>query len=1062
MDHKLASANFLASLNQAQQRAAFAPPGPWLVLAGPGTGKTRTLVARIISLIERYHIKPNRLLAVTYTNKATEEMKERLAGALGQRAQQLTVSTFHAFCINILRECHEQANLAKHFSIADDDCQLRIIARIAPMLRGERHMRHLIGRFSGVRLNPNESKPLSGLEQQLQRRYESELRKNCLIDFDDILFYTQRLCFEQPAILNRYRRAYDAVLIDEFQDTDRVQYEIIKQLVSEHNNLFVVADDDQSIFSWRGANPSNIDLFCRDFAKENIVVLTENYRSRPEIIEQAKAIINQTSRIVHKQLQAVRHDWVANAKPVKAVNFSSDNEEATFIINDIQRQLTEDKSLSYADFAVLYARHSVGEFLEHEFMKFDLPCQLVRGRSSFDQPEIIRALSLMKVLHNPKDQYSLEEFVAREVDEVTYTRLKTFQREETLTDFRLALDRFRKRSWIPEQERRQIERIIGIISNLLSFKEMPGKRLSELFAEIINSLSNQEILTLMAHIEQLTDPIFYNRMREAARTLFEARNIQRPVLVAATNTQINFIAIEMLKRSLGLNVSSAHSYVVQQVVAQTNNMPNQPQATKPTSVSLRSSQPATLQPLLIILDGEELKLLTETIKSCSVVIYLGTDYSPERRNQLRAVNAIIINPEELIVVERGFEPTAIGLLFKLCQATVGLGNAEFLPDYVALDIETTDKDVETNDIIELGAIRVRDGLPVDNFHSLIKPNRPIATDAAKVHGINDADLTKSPTFAEVVTQFLTFIGQDVLVAHNGYSFDFPCINRKLRELGRPRLENRTFDTLPMANRLFPDRSASLDALASVFAINVGTRHRALDDTLTLVEVFERLKKEHASRLRRTACEPCLDLLAAGVVLEQGRLTDTNAILVKEGMNRLAVPNSLVIEKLAEQGDIQLLRSFVEEAKVEQLREGGGNADRFAAFLHFDDIVSRFDCSNPIAGTLPRSIQDFLDFAALYQQQDGIARRNAVHLMTIYASKGLEFNRVYIAGLEQNMLPSFYAIGSRNTEQLAEQRRLFYVAITRAKEQLTFTTAATRNGYAQIVSEFLTELLSLPR
>lgn len=1036
----------LNQLNEMQKRAAYAPLGPWLVLAGPGTGKTRTLIARIAALIDHYHLRPDKLLAVTYTNKATEEMRERLKTTLQDRAMSLQVSTFHAFCISVLREWHEKVKLVKHFTIADEDCQLRIVARIAPMLSGERHMRYLISRLSGSRLNPSEGKPLTALEQQLQKRYDSELKKNALIDFDDILFLTQRLFFENPAILSRYRKAFDAILVDEFQDTDRVQYEILRQLVSDHQNLFVVADDDQSIFSWRGANPTNIDLFLRDFARDNIIVLTENYRSRPEIISQAQHLISQHSKLTQKNIKAIQVNFPLDLPAIRLEHFANDFDEAEFIVKDIQSQLEKNPNLSLSDFAVLYARHSVGEFLEREFMKADLACQLVKGRSCFDQLEIVRAMSLLRVLYNPKDQFSLENFVCREVDEVTSTRLKAFQLEEHLADFRISLDRFRKSTRIPDQERRQIDRIIGLISNLMSIKDIPGKRLSDLFADILSSLSNQEVLTLTRLVDQLTDPITYNRMRDAGRAVYQARAFAQVVLVASSNSQLNFLAIEMLKRSLGINAYSAHTYEVEKI-SQTTLEPK-----SETKIEL-----VVLNPLLIILDSKELSLLTDTIKACQTIIYLGTDYSPAIREQLRNINAIIVNPEELSAVERGFEPSAILLLFKLCQLASWLGNAEFLPDYVALDIETTDREIENNDIIEIAAIRVRDASPVARFHTLLKPNRPIAADAEKVHGINEKDLINAPRFQDIAEKFLAFIGQDTLVAHNGYNFDFPCIKRKLREVNK-RLENRTFDTLPMASRLFPDRGASLDALASLFSIDTGQRHRAYDDTLSLVDVFEALKKEHASRLRRTACESCLDLVAAGSIIEHNRLVDSQAILIKEGLIRLAAPGATLLERLIEQGnDVTLLRAYIEEAKIEHLREGDGNADRFGAFLHFDEIVSRFDSPNPTAGSLERSIIAFLDFAALYQQQDGITRRNAVNLMTIYASKGLEFTRVYLAGLEQNMIPSFYAIGSKNPDQLTEQRRLLYVAITRAKEQLTFTTASLRNGYAQVASEFLFEM-----
>jgi DNA polymerase III epsilon subunit family exonuclease len=1035
---------FLANLNKAQLHAALAPPGPWLVLAGPGTGKTRTLVARIQSLVEHYKIRPDHLLAVTYTNKATEEMRERLQLALGRRAMTVQVSTFHSFCITVLREYHEKAGLAKHFTIADEDCQLRAMARIAPMLAGERHIRFALGRISGARLNPGECRPLSALEEQIKKRYETELRKNSLIDFDDILFLTQRLFFEHPEILNRYRHTFDAILVDEFQDTDRVQYEIIKMLVNEHGNLFVVADDDQSIFSWRGANPCNIELFRRDFARDHVIVLTENYRSRPEILEQAQMLISQNPRLTEKQLQPIRRDLHSEQSPVRVEQFPTDCDEANFIISEVRNQMAKDSALQYSDFAVLYARHSVGEFLERELMKADLPCQLVRGRSCFDRPEIVRAIHLLRVLHNPKDQFSLEEFIAREVDEVTLARLKTLQREEGISEFRVMLDRFRKRSWVPEQERRQIERLIGLISNLISFKNS-AHRLTDLFAEILNSLSHQEVLTLAGHAEHLTDAIFYHRMRDAAKAIVEARNAQRTVLLSASHPALAHIGIEILKRALGICVSAANAYIAEQIANRNDD-------------AEKKNFPAPLKPVLIMLDGEELPMLGSA-DNYQAIIYLGIDYGPWMREQLHAINAIVLNPEDLSALERGFEPSSIALLFKLCQAVTGLSTAEFYSDYVALDIETTDRDVEINDIIELAAVRVRNGIPAEHYHTLIKPCRPISPDAAKVHGFNDADLANAPAFAEISNDFLSFIGQDALIAHNGYNFDFPCIKRKLREQ-KLKLENRIFDTLPMAARLYPDRGASLDALASLFDIDTGQRHRAYDDTQTLIEIFERLKKEHASRLRRTACEQCLDLVAAGIIIEQGRLADAKAILIKEGLARLAAHGSTLIERLAENfseeiRDLTLLRGMAEEAKAEQIRNGAGSADRFSAFLHFDEIVSRFDMGK--YACLTDSIEAFLDFAALYQQQDGINRRNAINLMTIYASKGLEFNRVFIAGLEQNIIPSFYAIGSKSPEQLAEQRRLLYVAITRAKEQLIFTTAATRNGYPQVASEFLSEL-----
>lgn len=1029
--------DFLAELNQEQRAAALAPLGSWLVLAGPGTGKTRTLVARIHALIERFALRSDRILAVTYTNKATEEMRERLQASLGSRARGLQIGTFHSFCINLLRNCHEQAGLQKHFTIADEDRQVRLVARIAPQLAGERHARYLLTRFSEARLNPLESRPLSALEAQFHRLYERELKKNGLIDFDDILFLSKRLLFENPSILSYYRRRFDAVLIDEFQDTDRVQYEILRLLVAEHRNIFAVADDDQSIFSWRGASPQNIDLFRQDFAGDNVIVLTENYRSMPEIVRQAASLISQNVRFKGKHLRASRLDNTG-LESVSVHRFSSDKEEAEFVISEIRRQIEYSakylgRKLQYSDFAILYPRHSVGEYLEHEMMKENMPCQLVRGRSVFDQPEIVRAINLLRILYNSKDSLALEDFINSEVDEVTSSRLKTIQAEESL-EFRQALDRFVKSSWIPEQERLQISRCIALITDLFHYKDSPERRLSDLVAEIISSLRHSQHTSLARHTDSLTDPVFYDHMLQSARIFAEAVSSSTPVVIATPDQRVSMLAIEMLHRISGIHASTLEEFIAEQL-----------------------SDKTPEEPLLIALDGEELLYCVNTVKLCRRVIYFGTDYSPQVRDLLRSVDALVVNPEQLSVAERGFEPSASALLFKFCQTVASLSFAEFLPDYTAIDIETTEKDPEKAEIVEIAAIRVRQGVATDYFYRLVRPERPIDPEAGLVHGITDAELINEPRFADIVEEFLRFVGTDTLVAHNGYNFDFPVLNRHLKAAGKQRLGRRVFDTIPMASRIFPDRSSSLDSLAQAFRIDTGKRHRAYDDTLTLIEIFERLKKEHASRQRRTCCEHSLDLVAAAMLAEQGSLADHNCLLIREGLVRLAVSASPTLEKLQACGEeIAGLHALLDEVRAEQFREGK-ISDQISAFAHFQDLVSRFERNENGYRDIDRSLQELLDFISLYQQQDDLKSRNAVHLMTIYASKGLEFPVVFIAGLEQNMLPSFYAVESRDPEQMAEQRRLFYVAITRAKDRLIMTSAKARNGYPQAVSEFLSEL-----
>jgi|GEM_PF-853890 len=1087
-----------AELNSSQQRAVEWPLSPVLVLAGPGTGKTRTLISRALYLIQKKNIKPEQILAVTYTNKATEEMRARFRAALGDKARDMTIGTFHAFCIRVLRENYDVARLPKHFTVADEDCQIQVMARVAPMLQETKDIRFLLGRISASRLNQDEARhPLSALEKQLMGRYQAELRRNCLIDFDDILFITWRLFFENPPILQQYRDSFRAILVDEFQDTDRVQYEIIKMLAEEHRNIFVVADDDQSIFSWRGANPKNIEMFRRDFAGDSCIELEENYRSTPQILEQAEHLIARNSRFSMKSLVPARD----TGAPVRLEYFQDETEEAAFIIREILAQMNQHNvnghsqesaakiaaqpeigiqtarqilsartglatrvttKARFSDFAVLYARHSIGENLEREFMKAGVPCQLVRGRSILDHDEISRAIMLLRIIHNPKDQVTLSNFIEKMVDESTFARIEEFQRREKLPSFRTALDGFRRWKAVPEQERKAVNRVIGMISNLSAFKEeSKDRRLSTLLAQVLAYLATNELSALLSEVNNLTDPYSCSGVYEAAQKLKWASVTAAPILIVGANEHLRFLASQLVQRAIQgcqchpLDAVEAIDYVKlgrELTLAKRNGAeaPRQGEDNK-----------RWIEPVLIVLDSVSFDALSAHGPDRLSIIYVGVDYPACLRwetaqMQARRAQTLLLNPQEINKAERGIEPSAMAMLFKLCQGVAGLEIADFLPNYVALDIETTDLDVETNDIVEVAAIRVREGRCVDHFEVLVKPAKPVSREAEAVHGLKKEDLERAPQFEQILPGLLDFIGEDRLVAHNGYNFDFICLNRKIQEAGYKRLDKRRFfDTLPMAQRLFPNQGASIDALAARFQIETGQRHRAYDDTRCLVDIFERLKQENNSRLRRTSHEALLDIVALGMLIEQGTLFDSNAILIKQGAQRLRASSSTILERLAEnfpQANFQSIISTIDNLAAERSETGIVTAEQFGLLSRFDEIVARFDDL-----PLEEAIENFLDFTSLYQQQDGVEDRNAVKLMTIYAAKGLEFRSVFVVGLEQNMIPSFYAVRNPDPEQMAEQRRLLYVALTRAKEQLTLTVVRRRDGYEQEQSLFLKDL-----
>ncbi|HZS45905.1 MAG TPA: UvrD-helicase domain-containing protein [Blastocatellia bacterium] len=1017
-------------LNDAQRRAVRFPMEPLLVLAGPGTGKTRTLVSRIRYLIEHYNLRAEQILAVTYTNKATEEMRQRLYSALSDAAREMTVGTFHGFCIRILRAHHDVVALPKHFTIADEDMQIEVLSRVMRNLAPESRIQTLktmLGKLSHFRLNHCQTdKPLSNFEKQVLTNYQAELKKNCLIDFDDILLLTHELLIKDALVLSDYRNRFAAILIDEFQDTDKIQYEIIKLLAHEHRNVFAVADDDQSIFSWRGAHPQNVHDFRGDFAGENVINLDNNYRSTEEIVAQADRLICNNPRLVVKNITSVS----GPGSQVRFHRFENETEEASFLINEIRGAMEKNSELTYGDFAALFPRHSIGENLEQEFMKANIPCQLVRGESILGHEEIEKAMLLLRLICNPDDQITLEKFVRREMGDLAFTQLKEMQALQTDLDFKAALVGFGKLDSVSQQDRLRANRIISNIRNLIDFTNVSTDQcFSGLVAEIISCVSEWKLSLLQNVAEDISDPMGYPGIIDAAQSFRDAVRNQSRILVSGSNVVVRFIAARLVtevfptahvtEHEIGTEIADSAEY-----------------------------------PLYLALDAVSYEAIRKT---SGQVIYAGSTLPDNGREVASDSNhkAFVLSPYNVPLLERGFEPSVTAIVFKLCQAAACLDQLPFLADYTAIDIETTDLDVRTNEIIELAAVRVRSGQPVEDYNLLIKPSGPISPDAQKVHGITAEMLERCGSFTEIISDFLEFIDNDVLVAHNGDEFDFKCIKNRLKDCGRAVLSNRTFDTLPFARRLFPGKGAGIDALASRFNLDTGHRHRALDDTKCLVQIFERLKREHDSRQRATSHESCMDIVALGILIEHGKLYDRDALLIKFGTLMLDSPNSKAMLSLRERFP-EMRTDEIDKAinTISQEHHALGlvSHEAFNLRSRLDEIVARFD-DRP----LKQAIQDFLDFASMYQKQDGLERRNAVTLMTIHAAKGLEFRNVFVVGMEQGQIPSYYAVKSNNPDDIKEQRRLLYVAITRAEKQLILTGVASRDGRLQQHSQFLREL-----
>jgi DNA helicase-2/ATP-dependent DNA helicase PcrA len=403
----------LAGLNDRQREAVLAVDGPVLILAGPGSGKTRVITHRIAYLIRHYGIPPYQVMAVTFTNKAAREMRDRLDGLIGREVEQVTVGTFHATCARILRRDGEAIGLDRRFVIYDDDDQLKLIKQILANLELDDrayHPRVIQNRISRAKAELLDPRVLKGradthfedMVGHVYDRYQQALWDNKALDFDDLISTTVQLFRERPEVLERYQRRYQYILVDEFQDTNTAQYALVRTLAAAHRNLCVVGDEDQGIYKWRSADIRNLGNFREDFPEGRLILLEQNYRSTKTILEAAQQVIRGNLGRQEKTL------WTENARGVPIVLWESYNEddEAEKVVREVERLIRQGE-ISPRNTAVMYRTNAQSRPLEEAFARARIPHRLVGGQRFYERREIKDLIAYLRVLHNPDDNVSL-------------------------------------------------------------------------------------------------------------------------------------------------------------------------------------------------------------------------------------------------------------------------------------------------------------------------------------------------------------------------------------------------------------------------------------------------------------------------------------------------------------------------------------------------------------------------------------------------------------------------------------------------------------------------------
>lgn len=951
------------TFSAAQWRAVAAAHGPILVLAGPGAGKTRCLTGRIAYLLQQGG-EPRRICALTFTNKAAQEIAERLRHGLGDAVDQMSLGTIHSLCLRILRTHGHRVGLPSGFGVADEEHQRLVLGRFGV---NAKRQRSLLMRFGRRRQDGT----LSEADEKLFWNYNRELRSHHLIDFDELLSLTQKLLESSAAVRLAWRSTWDHLLVDEFQDLDKVQYAIVRLLAEEHRSVFAVGDDDQSIFSWRGADPRVMKRFVEDFGIDAPIVLDINRRCSMTIFETARRILPPAEPLFAKRIAALRE----SAYPVRAVGCADEREETAWVVADLLEDL-QTSGLRPGEYAILYRAHQIGQLFEEALLRAGVPCQMAKGQSLADDSVVAQLLASLRIAADPDADLHVE-YLARLM--LPEALLLDVRREAGAT----FLDKLRAHA---EQaagtEAARCWRFLYQVENLKGLRQAHGD-----LPALIESIFAQGIGQLDSPLEQcqnlLSDPATLSPARALSEQLRDA---------AEQGARIR------LPPAGGLEIA--------------------------VKVMLRRALP---QLAVEYLDAAKSKEIDD------IVLSLDPQYGNFR------------------IVE----------IFKALQCLESRRYRKGFAAYVAFDTETTGLD-ERCEVIELAAVKVRDGRTIDTFHSLVRAARSISSGASAVHGYTDADLRAQPTLREVWPRFRAFVGDDILVAHNGHRFDIPVLERVTAEWQGTR-GLTFFDTLPLARNLFAGASLRLDGLASRFGVEQRPNHHALEDSLCLVQVFEHLQEERLRRLRTTCLANLLDCVALGAAIErrEPRSGEEAAILKAASWRELRRPPAVVDDynEEAERFGIACppLQALLPRLLGANDWPGGRGEptlqDRYPeAHARLTRLLATIQ-----ATTLDESIRELLDRTALSRSDGTGIDADRISLLTFHATKGLEFSRVYIVGVEDGQLPGAYALDEGREDEMQEARRLLYVAMTRTKDRLTLTWSKQRRGEPTGGTKFLDAL-----
>jgi superfamily I DNA/RNA helicase len=997
--------DWLENLNEQQREAVTFRAGPLLVLAGPGSGKTRIIIHRIAWLVKEQDEAPERILAVTFTNRAAEEMRERLFNFLGDAAEGVWIHTFHAAAMRILRKYGDRIDIPTDFIILDEDEQRQQIARQLRLLNLSREQLPVgeiasrIGQMKSQLINPEQ--PGEGDDPAMTaviRAYENWLRDHRALDFDDLLRYAVLLLRRDEEVRAYYRHALGHILVDEYQDINRAQYEFLTLLAPLQTSVTAVADDDQTIYGWRGSDPSFIDAFISHY-NPTIIKLPYSYRCPPAILYGAQHLIAREDKAEARR-RYMQSKADGDDTPIYHYIFRNISQEQQWLVALIKKLMAE-RGYHQGDIAILYRTHRLAGPVEQTLLEAGFNVQRVRPKSFFDRHqarEITRYLQMTRAL-TEDDFSSIINFPVHQVDELTMVQLRRLAGVQgvNLVELVRRVDEFPE---ISPLTRRHLRRM---------------SHLAEGHLPDLDSDAAQAVQAIFAQLDALRSPWRQSERDALARFLDRTRSPE---------------VVDRLTRALESD-----------------------------------------QPLVIrhdeSLDGRMAAFIFRTV----LRDYLGVTVAVNPAAP--PANALVIffgdqqhaGDDGTLTPPASLDPTIPQSVWAWRWAQQLLLSREQLAEgrYIVYDVETTGSSVRRDELVEIGALAYEKRQPAEApFRALIRPRRGYIPKAAtRVHNINYQDVENAPTIDRVLPEFLDYIGSDTLVGHNIARFDNRFIDKACGEY----LDGRGFyplyvDTLRLARRLLPDmRHYSLAHLSQTLGLHKGPiRHRALDDLRVTADLFYLLTDYLLADKEREALSEYLPLVGASLLTGEkpageadGLLLDAAARMIHAGNGRDLL--DLLAEALPDalQDAVQQAISRLTGRQPRPTEEDHQWQELQDLFLHHVEAFRKYGRDH--------SLRAFLDYQSLLTSMDAFAHEadeDAITMMTLHNAKGVEYPVVIIVGVEQENLPIWRSLG--DPEKLAEERRVLYVGITRAKNAVyLFSTNDREDGFYRDPSRFTFEI-----